>query len=79
MSKIKQQSTIKDMILATISEHIDQQNAKGMKKYGESIDDCPVDDYSWPNMVIEELIDALQYQQKEIGRLQSLTEGAQVK
>ena len=69
MSKIKQQSTIKDMILATIEEHIDAQNEKGMKKYGESIDDCPVDDYSWPNMVIEELIDALQYQQKEIGRL----------
>lgn len=72
MSEVKKQSTIKDMLLATIEEHIDAQNAKGLKKYGETLDDCSVDGYSWSNMVIEELIDALQYQQKEIGRLSHL-------
>ena len=72
MSKIKQQSTIKDMILATIEGHIDAQNEKGMKKYGESIDDCPVDDYDWQQEIIQELIDALNYQQKEISRLKEV-------
>ena len=72
MSKIKQQSTIKDMILATIEGHIDAQNEKGMKKYGQSIDDCPVDGFDWVRMAFEEAIDLMQYQQKEIGRLSGL-------
>lgn len=75
MSKIKQQSTIKDMILATIEGHIDAQNEKGMKKYGETLDDCSVDAYDWLKMALEEAIDMLQYQQKEIGRLSGLLAG----
>ena len=62
-------TTIKAAVLSTIEQHIDQQNAKGMKNYGQTLDDCPVEDYSWQNMIIEELIDALQYQQKEMKRL----------
>ena len=69
MSKIKQQTTIKEMILATIEEHIDAQNEKGMKKYGQTLEDCPADDYNWQKMALEEAIDLMQYQQKEIGRL----------
>ena len=72
MSKIKQQSTIKEMILATIEEHIDAQNKKGVKKYGQTIDDCPADNYDWMKMALEEAIDLMQYQQKEIGRLSGL-------
>lgn len=67
-------TTIKQAVLSTIEEHIDKQNAKGMANYGQTLDDCPVEDYNWQNMIIEELIDALQYQQKEIGRLQQRTE-----
>lgn len=61
--------TIKQQILNTISNHIDKQTEKGMNTYGQSLDDCPINKYDWQNMIIEELIDALQYQQKEIARL----------
>ena len=61
--------TIKQQILNTISNHIDKQTEKGMSTYGQSLDDCHIDKYDWQNMIIEELIDALQYQQKEIARL----------
>ncbi len=62
-------TTIKEAVLSTIERHIEAQNEKGMKNYGQTLDDCPVDDYNWQTMIIEELIDALQYQQKEMGRL----------
>lgn len=61
---------IKKAILSTIEQHIDAQQAKGLAKYGETIDGVSVDDYAWKNEIIEELIDALQYQQKEISKLQ---------
>ncbi len=62
-------TTIKEAVLSTIEQHIEAQNEKGVKNYGQTLDDCPVDDYNWQTMIIEELIDALQYQQKEIKRL----------
>lgn len=62
-------TTIKELILNTIEEHIDEQNAKGVANYGQTLDDCPVDAYDWQQMVIEEMIDALQYQQKEIKKI----------
>src|SRR5690625_6365970 len=61
--------TIKQQILNTISNHIDKQTEKGMNTYGQSLDDCPINKYDWQQMIIEELIDALQYQQKEITRI----------
>lgn len=61
--------TIKQAVLETIEQHIDEQNAKGMANYGQSLDDSPVDAYDWQNMIIEEMIDALQYQQKEMKKL----------
>ncbi len=57
---------IKEKILNNISDLIDKQNAKGLKKYGHPLEDCPARDYDWQNMIIEELIDALQYQQKQM-------------
>src|SRR5690625_2220979 len=60
---------IKHQVLSNIESLIDKQNKKGFKKYGESLEQCGVDDYDWQQMIIEELIDALQYQQKEIKRL----------
>lgn len=62
-------TTIKEAVLITIEQHINEQNAKGMKNYGQTLDECPADAYDWQNMIIEELIDALQYQQKEIKRI----------
>ncbi len=60
----------KEKILNNISDLIDKQNAKGMKKYGHSLEDCPPRDYDWQGMIIEELIDALQYQQKQMQELE---------
>lgn len=60
---------IKQQVLDTIDNLIDAQNSKGMKKYRESLDQCDPDSYDWNVMINEELIDALQYQQKEIIRL----------
>lgn len=60
---------IKQAVLKTIEQHIDEQNAKGMANYGQSLDDCPVDAYDWQQEIIQELIDALQYQQKEMQKL----------
>lgn len=64
--------TIKDEILQLVEYQIKQQTDKGMGKYSHSLDDCPDEKYDWNLMVNEELIDALQYQQKEIRRLKGL-------
>lgn len=61
---------IKEAVLNTTEQHINEQQAKGLAKYGESIDGVSVDAHNWQSMVIEEMIDALQYQQKEISKLQ---------
>lgn len=69
---------IKQAVLSTIEQHIDAQQAKGLAKYGETIDGVSVDDYAWKNEIIEELIDGLQYQQKEIARLERDKEAAEL-
>jgi hypothetical protein len=48
-----------------IIEILDRQYHKGMKTYGQTLDDCPDNDYDWNTMTIEELVDALSYQVKE--------------
>ncbi|UOQ93394.1 hypothetical protein MUO14_23995 [Halobacillus shinanisalinarum] len=50
---------------------LDEQEAKGIETYGQSLEDCPENDYDWNRMTMEELIDALQYQVKENIRLQN--------
>lgn len=64
--------TYKDLILASIAQQIDGQNSKGMETYGRPLEECPPGDYDWNLMINEELIDALQYQQKELQRLREL-------
>ena len=59
-------TTIKNKVLTNIKTLMDLQNEKGLKKYGQSLDDCPSNKHDWKIMIIEELIDALQYQQKEM-------------
>ena len=62
-------TSFKHSILENIGNLIDQQNAKGFATYGQSLEDCPTEKYNWQNMLVEELIDGLQYQQKEIQRI----------
>lgn len=64
--------TIKDELINRISRNIDKQTNKGVKKYGHTLDDCPYGAFDWDIMLVEELIDALQYQQKEIRRLRGI-------
>lgn len=60
------------LVTRKIIEMLDSQNAKGYAKYGKTIDDAPYGDYDWKLMAMEELIDLVQYQQKEIQRLEKL-------
>lgn len=71
MSQVKQKLTIKEQLLQSISEGIDEQNAKGLKNYNQTLDECPIEDYEWNIMQIEELIDANQYAIKQIIKLEA--------
>lgn len=71
MSQVQQKLTIKEQLLQTIEEGIDAQNAKGLKNYNQTLDDCPAEDYEWNIMMIEELIDANQYAIKQIIKLEA--------
>ena len=74
MSKVKKHLTIKEQLLAIIEEKLDEQNAKGLKNYGQTIDECPEGDYNWLQMALEESLDANQYLLKEIIRLRGMIE-----
>lgn len=50
---------------------LDSQFHKGMKTYGETLDDARDMEYEWNIMALEELIDALSYQVKENFRLEN--------
>lgn len=54
-----------------VIDMLDAQNAKGVAKYGTTIDEAQDGSYDWRIMAMEEMIDGLQYQQKEIMRLES--------
>ncbi|MEK3787589.1 hypothetical protein [Paenibacillus sp. FSL K6-1230] len=55
-----------------IIELLDKQNEKGLRKYGTTIDQVPYPAYDWKLMALEEAVDLIQYQQKEIMRLERL-------
>ncbi|WP_240636899.1 hypothetical protein [Paenibacillus silvae] len=55
-----------------IIELLDKQNAKGKAKYGSTIDQASDQHYDWKLMAMEEMVDLIQYQQKEIMRLERL-------
>jgi NTP pyrophosphatase (non-canonical NTP hydrolase) len=52
------------IIKKIINDLLDRQEEKGIKTYGQTLEDCPDGDFDWQQMTIEELIDALQYQVK---------------
>lgn len=60
--------TIKDEILHRIDKGIESQTDKGVRTYGQTLDECDYDEYDWLEMANQELIDLAQYQQKEIRR-----------
>jgi hypothetical protein len=62
----------RDTVKGRIIEMLNKQTDKGLEKYGHTLDQCPDEKYDWRLMVIEELIDCIQYQQKEIQRLERL-------
>jgi hypothetical protein len=69
--------TIKDMILDHIGQHIDKQNAKGLRTYGHTLEECPPEKYDWRDMMIEELIDGNQYAHKRAMEAEKRAEKAE--
>ena len=57
-----------------INDVLDKQEQKGIKTYGQTLEECPDYAYDWQNMALEELADAVQYLAKENLRLQKLAE-----
>lgn len=39
------------------------QRVKGIQKYGKPLEECKLRDYNWELMLLEEIIDAFQYQE----------------
>ena len=66
------EKNIKNTIIDIISAELDKQNKKGFAKYKRTLDECDEESYDWSQMIIEELIDCCQYQQKEIKRLKKI-------
>jgi NTP pyrophosphatase (non-canonical NTP hydrolase) len=60
---------ISEEIIRIMSERLGERNDKGFETYGETLDDVPFENYDWNMMLIEEMLDGMQYQQKEIVRL----------
>jgi hypothetical protein len=48
-------------VLKVIAHVLDQQDAKGEKKYGRTLDVTPLDSYDWNLMAMEEMADGLKY------------------
>lgn len=63
---------IGQLLLGIISSNLDQRNQKGFEEYKETLDDVPFEDYDWNQMVIEEVLDGMQYMIKENLRLRAL-------
>lgn len=71
MSQVKQQLSIKEQLLEMFESHLDSQNEKGMKNYGQTLDECDPNSFDWQTMQIEEIVDAYQYAIKENMKLRS--------
>lgn len=56
-------------VLGLIATKMDEQNYKGLLKYGHTIDEADFDvdgnEYDWNEMALEELLDCVQYLMKE--------------
>ncbi len=53
-----------------INEWLDERDEKGVETYGQTLTECPDDAYNWNVMIMEELLDGIQYAAKENLRLQ---------
>lgn len=71
MSQVQQKLTIKEQLMILVEQTLDAQNEKGMSKYNITLDECGESEWNWSEMIIEELIDALQYSIKENGKLKN--------
>ena len=58
-------SEIAEKIIIMIARNLNDRISKGYETYGQTLDDCPDDAYDWNQMIIEELLDGLQYMAKE--------------
>lgn len=58
-------SDIAEKIMIMIAKNLNDRIWKGYETYGQTLDDCPDDAYDWDQMIIEELLDGLQYMAKE--------------
>lgn len=62
-------SDIAGKIMIMIARNLNARISKGYETYGQTLDDCPDDAYDWNQMLIEELLDGLQYMFKQNGIL----------
>jgi hypothetical protein len=62
--------TIEEKLNLLFKERLRERCEKGENTYGEPLDAASDFEYDWREMLIEELLDALQYQQKHINQLE---------
>lgn len=72
-------NTDRPEVTKRIIDLLDKQNEKGLRKYGSTIDQASDQYYDWKLMAMEEMADLIQYQQKEIMRLERLLNPRQTK
>lgn len=68
--------TIRETLKGKFDAWLDKRCDKGVDTYGHELDDCPDEKFDWRDMLIEELLDGLQYQEKEIRILKKRLEDA---
>ena len=56
-------------VLDLIKKNLMIQNEKGFRKYGETLDDVPFENYDWNQMAMEEMSDAMHYLMMENQKL----------
>ncbi|MED4885041.1 hypothetical protein [Bacillus smithii] len=58
-------SQIANTVMNVLKERLEIQLNKGYSKYHQTLDECPDEAYDWDSMLIEELIDGIQYLVKQ--------------
>jgi histidinol dehydrogenase len=71
---MEQRTLITKMVLHVVAEVSDKQDQKGVREYGQSLDQVPLNSYEWNMMALEEVVDALKYQIMENARLKERNE-----
>ncbi|MDR6883130.1 hypothetical protein J2X61_004919 [Bacillus sp. 3255] len=61
-----------DPVIKGVLQAMFTQFEKGIHEYDKPLSACGDNEYDWKNMIIEELVDVVKYQQKEIMRLERL-------